>query len=118
MKEIKEKYSKIKYENLKKLLTKKGEKEYKKRMHTAEPPFGNIKHNLGYRYFFLRGLEKVQGEFNLMCIGHNINKIYSFMQKKNKDIAVALVNMGKIEGFEGNIGANIRKGEEIFSLVR
>ena len=118
MKEIKEKYSKIKYENLRKLLTKKGKAEYKKRMHTAEPPFGNIKHNLGYRYFFLRGLEKVQGEFNLMCIGHNINKIYSFMQKKNKDIAVALVNMGKIEGFEGNIGANIRKGEEIFSLVR
>src|SRR3989338_168902 len=39
MKEIKEKYSKIKYENLKKLLTKKGEGEYKKRMHTAEPPY-------------------------------------------------------------------------------
>src|SRR3989344_8599389 len=75
-------------------------------MHTAEPPFGNIKHNLGYRYFLLRGLEKVQGEFNLMCIGHNINKIYNFMQKKNKGAAAALVNMGKIGGFEENMGKN------------
>src|SRR3989344_7500250 len=118
MKEMKEKYSKIKYENLKKLLTKKGEKEYKKRMHTAEPPFGNIKHNLGYRYFFLRGLEKVQGEFNLMCIGHNINKIYNFMQKKNKGAAAALVNMGKIGGFEENMGKDNDKMGQNFSFGR
>lgn len=118
MKEIKEKYSKIKYENLKKLLTKKGEKEYKKRMHTAEPPFGNIKHNLGYRYFLLRGLEKVQGEFNLMCIGHNINKIYNFMTKKNKDIAAAMQNIRKIEGFEGNIGKNSGINGQVFSIER
>lgn len=118
MKEIKQKYSKIKYENLRKLLTKKGEKEYKKRMHTAEPPFGNIKHNLGYRYFLLRGLEKVQGEFNLMCIGHNINKIYHFMQKKNKDIAVALGNIEKIEGFGGNMRKNSEGNGPILQFAR
>ena len=118
MGEIKEKYSKIKYENLKKLLTKKGEKEYKKRMHIAEPPFGNIKHNLGYRYFFLRGLEKVQGEFNLMCIGHNINKIYSFMQKKNIGIAGAMQNIGKIEGFVGKMGKNSERMGQNFSFMR
>lgn len=117
MQEIKKKYSKIKYANLKKLLTKKGESEYKKRMHTVEPPFGNIKHNLGYRYFLLRELEKVQGEFNLMCIGHNINKIYHFMQKKNKDIAVAMKNMGKIEGFEGNTGINTGINRKILSIA-
>lgn len=50
-------------------------KAYKKRMHTVEPPFGNIKYNLGYLQFLLRGKEKVGGEFNLMCIGHNIKKI-------------------------------------------
>ena len=118
MGEIKEKYSKIKYENLKKLLTKKGEKEYKKRMHIAEPPFGNIKHNLGYRYFFLRGLGKVQGEFNLMCIGHNINKIYSFMQKKNIGIAGAMQNIGKIEGFVGKMGKNSERMGQNFSFMR
>jgi hypothetical protein len=48
---------------------------YKKRMHTAEPPFGNIKFNLGYTQFLLRGKGKVGGEFNLMCIGHNLQKI-------------------------------------------
>ena len=118
MKEIKEKYSKIKYENLKKLLTKKGEKEYKKRMHTAEPPFGNMKHNLGYRYFLLRGLEKVQGEFNLMCIGHNINKIYNFAIKKNKDIAVAMQNIGKIEEFGRDIWRNSEGNGQILPFAR
>jgi transposase len=118
MKEIKTKYSKIKYGNLRKLLTKKGEKEYKKRMHTAEPPFGNIKHNLGYRYFLLRELEKVQGEFNLMCIGHNINKIYSFMQKKDRDIAAAMQNIGKIEGSKENLGKNSEGIEQNFSFTR
>ena len=118
MKEIKEKYSKIKYENLKKLLTKKGKEEYKKRMHTAEPPFGNMKHNLGYRYYLLRGLEKVQGEFNLMCIGHNINKIYNFATRENKNIATALANIGKIEGFKGNIGKNSEGVGQNFSFMR
>ena len=118
MKEMKEKYSKIKYENLKKLLTKKGEREYKKRMHTAEPPFGNIKHNLGYRYYLLRGLEKVQGEFNLMCIGHNINKIHNFMQKNNKGLAGALANIGEIERFGDNLRINGGRKDEIFSFAR
>lgn len=118
MKEIKQKYSKIKYENLKKLLTKRGEKEYKKRMHTVEPPFGNIKHNLGYRYFLLRGLEKVQGEFNLMCIGHDINKIYHFMQKKKMDVAVAMQNIGKIDGWIGNRGENAEGNGQISAIMR
>lgn len=102
MKEIKKEYSKIQYNNLKRLLTKKGEKEYKKRMHTAEPPIGNIKHNLGYRHFFVRGINKVQGEFNLMCIAHNVKKIHKHSVEKNKSIAVALQNIPKIEGFGTN----------------
>jgi hypothetical protein len=117
MKEIKERYSKAKYENLKKLLTKKGKEEYKKRMHTAEPPFGNMKHNLGYRYYLLRGLEKVQGEFNLMCIGHNINKIYNFAQKNNKDMAVAMQDIGKIRGFEENVQINTKGNWQILSFA-
>ena len=102
LKEIKEKYSKIKYENLKKLLQKEGEREYKKRMHTAEPPIGNLKHNLGYRYFLLRSLERVQGEFNLMCIAHNINKIHRCVSKNPKSLAVAMQNIGKREKLGGN----------------
>ncbi len=56
-------------------------KAYKKRMHTVEPTFGNIKYNLGYIQFLLRGKEKVEGEFNLMCIGHNIRKIGKKIEK-------------------------------------
>lgn len=114
MKEIKKEYSNIQYDNLKKLLTKKGEKEYKKRMHTAEPPFGNIKHNLGYRYFLLRGLEKARGEFNLMCMAHNIKKIHKCATEKNKSIAIAMQNIGKIGKSERNNWINPIKNNSGF----
>lgn len=60
------------------LLSKEGKEKYLnlKRLYTTEPVFGNIKHNLGYRYFLLRTLKKVKGEFRLMCIGHNLKKIH------------------------------------------
>ena len=93
LKKIKEEYNDIEYKNLRKHLTKKGNKEYKKRMHTVEPPIGNIKHNLGYRYFLLRELDKVKGEFNLMCIAHNLKKIMSFIRKKGISLAEALSNI-------------------------
>jgi transposase len=93
MKEIKKEYTDVQFKNLKKLLSKRGCEEYKKRMHTAEPPFGNLKFNFGYRYFLLRGLEKVKGEFNLMCIAHNIKKIVNFITKKKTTIAKALIDI-------------------------
>lgn len=116
LKEIKEKYNSVQYENLKKLLTKKGEKEYKKRMHTAEPPIGNIKYNLGYRYFLVRGTNKVQGEFNLMCTAHNINKIHKHLSEKNKSIAIAMQNIGKMREFGENNWINSEKRKQIFNF--
>jgi len=96
LKELKEKYNEIQFKNLKKLLTKQGEKQYKKRMHTVEPPIGNLKHNLGYRYFLLRGTDKVSGEFNLMCIAHNLNKIHKKISgKKKTNLAIAMSNIQK-----------------------
>ena len=61
------------------LFSKEGKEKYKKRLHTTEPVFGNIKHNLGYRYFLLRALYKVKGEFRLMCIGHNLRKMHTLL---------------------------------------
>jgi transposase len=58
------------------LLSKEGRHKYLKRLYTIEPVFGNIKHNLGYRYFLLRTLKKVKAEFKLMCIGHNLKKMH------------------------------------------
>jgi len=88
--ELKQKYSKKEYNNLLKIISPEGEKEYKKRMHTAEPPFGNIKFNMGYTRFLLRGLDKAKGEFNLMSIAHNLKKIMSFIRKKGITLAEAL----------------------------
>ena len=63
------------------LISDEGRKDYQKRMHTVEPVFGNIKFNLGFRQFLVRGLTKVNGEFNLMCIAHNIKKIATYCEK-------------------------------------
>ncbi len=59
-----------------KLLSEEGHRRYKKRLSTVEPVFGNLKKNFGYRDFLLRGLGKVKGEFNLMCMAHNLKKIH------------------------------------------
>jgi len=67
--------------NRAKLISDEGRKDYQKRMHTVEPVFGNIKFNLGFRQFLVRGLTKVNGEFNLMCIAHNIKKIATYCEK-------------------------------------
>ena len=76
--------------NREKMLKQENWESYKKRMHTAEPPFGNIKFNLGYRQFLLRGKEKVGGEFNLMCIGHNLQKIGKSVRKKANSASEAI----------------------------
>ena len=61
-----------------KLKSDEGKEIYNKRLFTVEPPFGNIKYNLGFSQFSLRGHDKVRGEFNLMCIAHNLKKILNF----------------------------------------
>ena len=66
----------------KKLLTGEGKEKYKKRLSTVEPVLGNLKKNLGYRDFLLRGLEKVKGEFQLMCIAHNLKKIHKYLNSE------------------------------------
>ena len=59
-----------------KLRTKKGRAEYARRKAIIEPPFGQIKHCRGFRQFMLRGLEQMQGEWNLVCLTHNLLKIF------------------------------------------
>ncbi len=49
---------------------------YNLRKITVEPVYGNLKENLGFRGFLLRGLNKVKTEFNLVCIAHNLQKIW------------------------------------------
>ena len=56
---------------------------YRLRKMTVEPVIGNIKQNLGFREFLLKGIDKVRIEMNLVCIAHNLQKIYR-MTGENK----------------------------------
>ena len=57
------------------LRTEAGRVAYSQRKETAEPVFGQIKERRGLRRFLLRGLAKVQGEWTLWCLTHNLRKI-------------------------------------------
>ncbi|HEY6819403.1 MAG TPA: transposase [Mycobacterium sp.] len=48
---------------------------YRKRQHSIEPVFGNIKANLGYRRFTRRSLSAVNSEWRLICTAHNLLKL-------------------------------------------
>ena len=61
-----------------KLRTKKGRGRYALRKQTVEPVFGQIKQARGFRQFLLRGLEKVNREWLLICSGHNLLKLFRF----------------------------------------
>jgi len=59
-----------------KLRTIRGRATYAKRKATVEPVNGQIKQARGFRQFLLRGVEKVRGEFSLICTGHNLLKLF------------------------------------------
>jgi len=59
-----------------KLLTKEGKQKYSRRKEVVEPVFGQIKELRGFRRFLLRGLGKVRGEWRLICLTHNILKLW------------------------------------------
>jgi len=58
-----------------KLATKQGRDRYRKRKHVVEPVFGWVKNVLGFRAFGLRGLIKVNGEWNLVCLAVNLRRM-------------------------------------------
>jgi len=60
-----------------KLKTKQGKKTYSKRKESVEPVFGQIKEARGIRGFLLRGFEQVRGEWTLICLTHNLLKIWT-----------------------------------------
>ncbi len=59
-----------------KLHTRTGAAVYAARKGIVEPVIGQIKQARGFRQFLLRGFEKVQGEWSLVCTTHNILKLY------------------------------------------
>jgi hypothetical protein len=59
-----------------KIQSKAGAAVYAARKAIVEPVFGQIKQARGFRQFLLRGLEKVRGEWALVCLTHNILRMH------------------------------------------
>jgi hypothetical protein len=59
-----------------KLQTPRGKALYARRKCTVEPALGQIKGARGFRMFSLRSFRKVRGEWTLICLTHNLLKLY------------------------------------------
>ena len=59
-----------------KVRTVKGQALYKMRKAIVEPVCGQTKERRGFRRFALRGLSKVQAEWDLICLTHNVLKLF------------------------------------------
>ena len=59
-----------------KLRTKKGRAHYARRKVIVEPVFGQIKEAMGFRRFSLRGKDKVDAEWHLVCAVHDLGKLF------------------------------------------
>ncbi|MGH7665505.1 MAG: transposase [Gemmatimonadaceae bacterium] len=58
-----------------KLRTKRGQEAYRQRCSSVEPVFGQME-GRGLNRFLLRGHEKVQGEWSLWCLTHDLLKLW------------------------------------------
>jgi len=75
-----------------KLETDEGKNIYRSRMSTVEPVHGDMQKNRGFIQFVLRGLEKVNVEYNLLAITHNIRKIIIHAKDNLKKIMGKPIN--------------------------
>lgn len=67
----------VKERMARKLRTKKGRETYAERKWIAEPVFGQIKRGLGFTQFLLNGLDKMRSEWRMVCMAHNLRKLWA-----------------------------------------
>ena len=75
-----------------KLGTESGRERYARRKTIVEPVFGQIKEARGFRRFLLRGLAKIRGEWRLVCLTHNLLKIWRHGRIFVRGSRCALIN--------------------------
>ncbi len=71
-----------------------GREIYKQRKMIVEPVFGQVKEVRGFRRFSFRGLEKNEAEWSLICLTHNLLKLFrrgSWLATRSKSNAGALL---------------------------
>jgi transposase len=61
-----------------KVRTPEGRALYARRKVNVEPVFGQIKEARGFRRFLLRGLDNIRGEWRLVCLTHNLLKMWRY----------------------------------------
>jgi transposase len=66
-----------------KLQGKEGAAVYNQRKAIVEPVFAYLKHVRGFRQFLLRGLAQVEAEWLLLCLTHNILKMFRAKRLQN-----------------------------------
>lgn len=67
----------VKERMARKLRTKKGRETYAERKWIVEPIFGFIKRGMGFTQFLLNGIEKMRGEWRLVCMACNLRKLWA-----------------------------------------
>ena len=61
-----------------KVRTPAGKALYARRKVIVEPVFGQIKEAHGFRRFLLRGIDNIRSEWRLVCLTHNLLKIWRY----------------------------------------
>lgn len=70
-----------------------GSRAMQQRKQSVEPVFGQLKENLGFRRFHLRGLSKVKGEFALLSAAFNLKKLHEFLNGQALSGALAAIRL-------------------------
>lgn len=73
--QVNEKLEDYKQQARENLGTERGSRLKKQRSIEIESCFGDIKHNMGFRRFHVRGLQKVKTEITLVAMAHNLRKV-------------------------------------------
>ena len=92
---------KYKLTQLIRLQTKEGKQMMKRRREDIEPVFGNLKRNLGFRRFNLRGKYKCELELGLFSIAHNFKKIQNGVKRliEYENDSLKVLELGTVLGY-------------------
>ena len=72
---VNHRFNQLKHKARQRLLSERGLYHRSKRPVDVEPVFANIKHNKNFKRFLLKGIDKTEIEWGLLCIAHNLKKI-------------------------------------------
>jgi len=80
-KKVDKELERYKFRQRLRLLSPEGKKMMERRREDVEPVIGDIKRNMNFRTFHLRGKPKCLIELGLVCLGHNLKKIKNQLKK-------------------------------------